>query len=63
MKTVFTLNIILLVWFLGSWFTNLYKLVNCDWEAPYKDEVVHGIGVPIAPVSFVTCWFDFSDNE
>ncbi len=40
-----------------SWPTNVYQLVNCDFQAPYKCEVVHGIGlVPIA--SPITVWLE-----
>jgi len=49
----------LIVWIFGSWGTNLYKLVKADWEAPYKEEVIRCIGVPVVPVTLVTCWIDF----
>ena len=40
---------------------NGYKFVSCDFEAGYKCEALHGIGVIIPPAAFVTVWFD-SDN-
>ena len=39
------------------WGVNIYKLINCDFEAPYKGEIVHGIGI-IPPAAFVTVWID-----
>jgi len=51
------------LWVMGSWGTNLYKFVTSDFEAPYKEEIIHGIAVPAAPISLVTCWFDFSEDE
>jgi len=53
-------RIFVLLWILfaaTSWFTNLYKFVNCDFEAPYKAEALHGIGV-VTPVNLVTAWSD-----
>lgn len=43
-----------------SWFTNLFKLTECDFEAPFKCEAVHGIGL-IPVVSVVTAWIDVED--
>lgn len=40
----------------ASWIVNLVKLIKCDFEAPYKGEIVHAIGlIPVASV--VTVWF------
>lgn len=40
-----------------GWVKNIIKLSNCDFEAPYKAEVIYGIGlVPI--VGMVTGWLD-----
>lgn len=40
----------------GAWIVNLVKLLSCDFDAPYKEEFVHAIGM-IPGVSMVTCWF------
>lgn len=38
-----------------SWPINFWKFTQCDFEAPYKCEIVHGAGVfPIAGV--ITAW-------
>ncbi len=39
------------------WGVNLGKLIQCDFDAPYKGEIVHAIGVVIAPASLITVWF------
>lgn len=51
-----------LVLFFGSWFVNFYKLIQCDFEPDYKCEVVHAVGVFIAPAAVVTVWID-DDSE
>ena len=40
-----------------GWVMNIIKLVNCDFVAPYKCEVIHAIGI-IPPVGIVTGWLD-----
>ncbi len=40
-----------------GWVKNLIKLAECDFEAPYKAEIIHGVGL-IPPVGAVTGWLD-----
>lgn len=40
-----------------GWVKNLIKLSNCDFEAPYKAEVIYAVGL-IPPVGMVTGWLD-----
>ena len=40
-----------------GWVKNLIKLSNCDFEAPYKAEIIHAVGL-IPPVGMVTGWLD-----
>ena len=40
-----------------GWVKNIIKLSNCDFEAPYKAEVIHAIGL-IPPVGMVTGWLN-----
>jgi len=44
-----------------GWSVNLYKLVTCDFEAPYKAEIIRGIGL-IPPVGAIVGWMDI-DGE
>ena len=46
----------------GSWLVNMSKLTDCDFEAPYKCEVIHGIGV-IPVISIATAWIDIPEGE
>lgn len=51
--------ILVAVWilaFLISWPVNAYKLTQCDFEANYKCEVIHGAGL-FGPLSIATVWF------
>jgi hypothetical protein len=40
-----------------GWVKNIIKLANCDFEAPYKAEVIHAVGI-IPPVGMITGWLD-----
>lgn len=50
---------VLLMWggIIVSWCYNLVELTECDFEAPYKCEAVHGIGL-FPPAAVVTAWID-----
>ena len=59
MKLILLLPIIVLGFTPYVW--NGYKLSNCDFEANYKCEAIHGVGVIVPPASLITMWFD--DDE
>lgn len=40
-----------------GWFMNLYKLSQCDFEYPYKAEIIHSVGI-VPMVGAVTGWLD-----
>ncbi len=40
-----------------GWVKNVIKLSNCDFEAPYKAEIVHGVGL-VPYVGMVTGWLE-----
>ena len=47
-----------IILFVGiGWAKNLIKLSRCDFEAPYKAEIIHTVGI-IPPVGMVTGWLD-----
>jgi hypothetical protein len=46
-----------------GWCLNVYKLTQCDFEAPYKAEVIRGIGVPFGPVGIFAGYLDIEDGE
>ena len=37
---------------------NIYKLANCDFEAPYKAEILRGVGIPFFPLGVVVGYMD-----
>jgi hypothetical protein len=41
----------------ATWWYNGYKLTQCDFDALYKCEAIHGLGLFAAPASVVTVWF------
>lgn len=52
-------NVVLLamLFMAATWWFNAYKLTQCDFDAPYKCEVLHGIGLFVVPASVATAWF------
>ena len=40
-----------------GWVKNLIKLTECDFETPYKAEVIHTAGL-IPPIGMITGWLD-----
>jgi len=46
----------LVMFAVASYGVNFYKLINCDFEAPYKCEIVHTVGVFVPPTFLVTAW-------
>ena len=40
-----------------AWIINITKFFACDFDAPYKEEVIHFIGIVIPPGSIITAWF------
>jgi hypothetical protein len=52
---IFPLVIVLVVG--TGWVKNIIKLADCDFQAPYKAEVIHAIGI-IPPVGMITGWLD-----
>ena len=57
MKMFTIIMTVIWIFVLGCWIGNLVKLINCDFEAPYKGEIVHAVGLlPIASV--ITVWID-----
>ena len=49
--------IILLLLIGVGWIKNVIKLSECDFEAPYKAEIIHAVGI-FPPVGAITGWLD-----
>ena len=56
--TMVELFLMAAVFGVGGWIWNAAKLSSCDFELPYRCEVIHGIGMVVPPLSIVTVWFD-----
>lgn len=39
----------------ACWIGNIYKLSQCDFESPWKGEIIHAVGI-IPYASVVTVW-------
>jgi hypothetical protein len=60
--TIIELVLVLVVLpLLALYITNVVKLAKCDFEAPYKCEVIHGIGIA-PPLFIVTAWFGTDED-
>ncbi len=45
-----------------GYIANVVKFAKCDFEAPYKTEVLRGAGVfPVVPMGAVLGWMDIKD--
>ena len=53
----FIAGIIILALLLTPWVWNAVKFANCDFEANFKCEAIHAIGVFVPPASLITVWF------
>jgi uncharacterized BrkB/YihY/UPF0761 family membrane protein len=40
-----------------TYINNIIDLFGCDFETPFKEEIIHLIGVFIPPASLITCWY------
>lgn len=38
------------------WIVNLVQLLHCDFEGPWKQEIIHAIGL-VGPAAGITVWF------
>ena len=45
MKTMMVVSLFVVVFATVGWIANIVKLTGCDFEAPYKCEVMRSIGI------------------
>lgn len=57
MKIIMLIPLLLIVVTGTGWVKNLIKLSSCDFESPYKAEVIHTAGL-LPPIGAVTGWLD-----
>ena len=58
----------IIMWFLIiiafgiGWIKCIVKEINCDFKAPYKAEIVYGIGIIVPVAGGVIGWLDIQDE-
>ena len=63
----FLLSELLIVWFIllvvigSGWVKNIVKLTKCDFEAPYKTEIIRCAGL-IPPVGAIVGWMSIGEE-
>ena len=60
MKVSMLFGVVILIAGGTGWVKNIIKLSDCDFQAPYKAEVIHAAGL-IPPVGAVTGWLDLGE--
>ncbi len=61
MKTTIITWIIIILLIGTGWIKDIIKLTDCDFKAPYKCEIIYGVGiVPI--IGSVTGWIDIDSK-
>ncbi len=48
---------------LGGYGLNIIKFCQSDFEAPYKSEVIRGVGIPFAPIGIIAGWMNIGDES
>ena len=62
MKKVIILGAVAIAAFCG-YILNIVKLASCDFERPFKTEVVRIIGIPIGPVGVVIGFMSIGEEN
>ena len=59
----FAVIVVAVVAIIGTgWVKNIIKLTDCDFESPYKTEVIRVVGI-IPPVGAVVGWMDIGEEN
>lgn len=56
-KSMMIVNFLIIAIVAIGWVKNIVKLADCDFQQPYKAEVIHAVGI-IPPVGMITGWID-----
>lgn len=54
---LYSAGCLIYAFFIICWIVNLVQFLKCDFEAPYREEIIKLVGIIIAPVSAITVWF------
>lgn len=63
MKSILIIYCIILFLGFGGWAANAIKFAKCDFQAPYKTEIIRAIGIPIAPLGAIIGVFKIGDER
>jgi len=44
-----------------GYINNIFELFDCDFESPYKCEVIRGIGIFVPPVGIISGYVSIKD--
>ena len=47
----------------AGWGLNVYKLTQCDFEAPYKSVIIRVIGIPVFVLGGEVGWMELKDGK
>lgn len=61
MRNIVVAYLLVLLILAVGWVLNLVAFFRCDFNAPYKAEIVRGIGIVAAPVGGVAGYIDIDD--
>lgn len=56
-ERMFRAQVLIVVLMMVAYVVNFIKFIENDFEAPYKSEIVNGIGVFLPPAASITVWF------
>lgn len=51
---IIALQLVVILPITGGYIANVYKLFKSDFQAPYKAEILRGVGIVVPPVGIVT---------
>jgi hypothetical protein len=56
------IKLLLLIVMAAGWVANVVKFITCDFRAPYKAEVLRGVGIVVPFVGCVEGYFTIEDK-
>ena len=62
MKSNILFVLVIMSLLLAPWVINGIKFTKCDFKSDYKCEAIHGAGVVVPPLAWITVWFK-SDED
>lgn len=60
---IIIIEIMIFLFGFTGWAMSINKLINSDFEKPYKREIVYAIGTVIPPSSIVIGWLNIEDGK